>query len=164
MEKKFKEQEQRQQIKLATTYKEALLALVEAEEEKERLEAEKKELTHVIEEQTPKVELHDSILNAEGLMTVKQIAIDYGLSAQELNNILKEEKIQYKQSGQWQLYAKYKGNGYVQSNTKVKNGRVITTTQWTQKGRLFIHEVLNQYGIHSVTDKQNKEVLKLLNY
>ncbi|MBT2697027.1 phage regulatory protein/antirepressor Ant [Bacillus sp. ISL-40] len=160
MELALKEQ---QQPKLPMTYKEALLALIESEEEKERLEAEKKELVHVIEEQAPKVDLHDSILIAEGLMTVKQIAIDYGLTAQELNSILKEDKIQYKQSGQWHLYSKYKDDGYVQSFKTIKNGRVNSTTQWTQKGRYFIHEVLKRHSIGSVTDKQNITVLRLVN-
>ncbi|WJE49884.1 hypothetical protein QRD90_12225 [Peribacillus frigoritolerans] len=48
---------------------------MESEEEKERLESEKKEPTNVIEKQAPEEELHDLILNAGGLMTVKQISL-----------------------------------------------------------------------------------------
>lgn len=150
VEKKYREQ---QQLQIPTKYKENLLRLVG---DKVRLEAEKKELAHVIKVQSPKVEMYDSILNAKGLITVKQIAIDYGLTAQELNHILKEDKIHYKQSGQWQLYAKYKSEGFVQSITKKNNGRVYTHTRWTQKGRFFINNILKRHGIYSVTAKQNQ--------
>ena len=72
----------------------ALKALVASEEEKQRL-------TKKIEEDKPKVEYTDNVLQAEGLSTTTAIAKDSGMSARKLNGILNKEGIQYKQGGQW---------------------------------------------------------------
>ncbi|MMZ56528.1 Phage antirepressor protein KilAC domain protein [compost metagenome] len=53
-----------------------------------------------IAEYEPKVTYYDTILQSTDLFNVGQIAKDYGLSAKKLNQILKEEKVQYKVNGQ----------------------------------------------------------------
>ena len=140
------------QYKLPATYKEALLQLVEAEEEKERLQLANKQQEQIIGELKPKADYTDVILKSNSLVTITQIAKDYGMSGQEMNSLLHELKVQYKLSDQWLLYSKYHNEGYTHSETipiKHKNGRLEPkmNTKWTQKGRLFLYELLKENGI-----------------
>lgn len=119
-------------------------ALVWAEETRQnQLKLEEKEL--IIEEQKPKVEYHDDVLNADDLMTATQVAKSLGLtSAKILNDILKDLKIQYKQSGNWVLYAKYTKKGYAKLITTRDGYKQL---KWTEKGRQFIYKTLIGEGI-----------------
>lgn len=100
----------------------------------------------------------DEILSSTGTMTTTQIAADYSLSAYKLNKILHEEKIQHKVNGQWILYQSHMGKGYTQSVTIPivrANGSPDAKlhTQWTQKGRLMIHDILSRRGVRANMDK-----------
>lgn len=132
------------------------------EEQRKRIdivEKEKENLSNVIAGVAPTVEFAEVILESNGTLTPTQIGADYGLSARELNNILYKQGIQYKSSGQWILYAKYKNRGYVDSRTvNIGNGNTTNQTVWTQKGRKFIHEVLKGLGIRAVSDAVNKQI------
>lgn len=145
---------------LPTTYKEALLALVEEVEKNEKLELENKQQKQIIMEYEPKVSYYDTILNAKGTMTITQIAKDYGMSAYEMNKKLHELGIQYKQSDTWLLYSKYAKFGYTQSKPYMyenKDGEKCTSlnTKWTQKGRLFLYEELKKNGVIPLIEKDN---------
>ena len=65
------------------------------------VEEKTKVLVEKIEEDKPKVEYTDNVLQAEGLITTTAIAKDFGMSARKLNGILNKEGVQYKQGGQW---------------------------------------------------------------
>lgn len=71
------------------------------------------EQQQIITELQPKANYVDMILQSKSLVTITQIAKDYGMSGRKLNKILKELKIQYKVGGQWVLYSKYQNGGYV---------------------------------------------------
>ena len=101
----FNKMEEIIQPKLPTTYKEALLQLVAAEEEKERLQLANKQQEQIIGELKPKADYTDVILKSNSLVTITQIAKDYGMSGQEMNSLLHELKVQYKLSDQWLLYS-----------------------------------------------------------
>lgn len=95
----------------------------------------------------PKATYYDLILQNDSLLSVTQIAKDYGMSAKKLNRLLEEEKVQYKQSGQWFLYQKYADKGYTSSKTTVLDAdRSVMHTYWTQQGRLFIYSLLKNKG------------------
>jgi phage antirepressor YoqD-like protein len=95
----------------------------------------------------PKATYYDLILQNDSLLSVTQIAKDYGMSAKKLNRLLEEEKVQYKQSGQWFLYQKYADKGYTSSKTTVLDAdRSVMHTYWTQQGRLFIYSLLKSKG------------------
>lgn len=101
-----------------------------------------------IKESAPKVKVYNDYISSSGTYTATQIAKEYGWGAETLNRKLKEMGIQYKQNGQWLLYAKYDGNNYTRSipRTYTKSDGVIGTqmqTVWTSKGREFIHEILS---------------------
>ena len=150
------------QPKLPTTYKEALLQLVEAEEEKERLQLANKQQEQIIGELKPKADYTDVILKSNSLVTITQIAKDYGMSGQEMNSLLHELKVQYKLSDQWLLYSKYHNEGYTHSETipiKHKSGRLEPkmNTKWTQKGRLFLYELLKENGVLPVIEREKEE-------
>lgn len=114
-----------------------------------------------IAEYEPKVTYYDTILQSTDLLNAGQIAKDYGLSAKKLNQILKEEKVQYKVNGQWLLYQNHAEKGYTKSTTQTyskSNGSQGTAlhTKWTQKGRLFIHQLLEKRGIIAVADREEQ--------
>lgn len=112
-------------------------------EREQRLVAEQRVL-----ELQPKASYYDVILQSKSLVSVTQIAKDYGLSATKLNQLLNEWGIQYKQGGTWLLYQKYAPMGYTQSQTVEYNGGEGSRlhTKWTQKGRLFLHSLLTGNG------------------
>ncbi|UXV49006.1 phage antirepressor KilAC domain-containing protein (plasmid) [Staphylococcus aureus] len=100
----------------------------------------------------PKADYYDLILQCDSLMTATQIAKDYGMTAYKFNNLLKELKVQYKQSGQWLLYSQYANEGYTHSQTYTYTDRwgnqgFSLQTKWTQKGRIFLYEFLKANGI-----------------
>ena len=100
----------------------------------------------------------ETILQNKDLVDITQIAQDYGLSGRRLNAILHEKRVQYKSGKQWILYAPYKGNGYVGSDTALlENGKTVMRTRWTQKGRLFIHELLKTDGILPVHEIESEK-------
>ncbi len=147
------------QPKLPTTYKEALQHLIEQVEVNEKLQLESKMKDQVIKELKPKADYTDMILKNKGLVTITQIAKDYGMSGKEMNKILHERGIQYKQSGQWLLYKQYQGKGYTHSETiDITRSDGMTdvkmTTKWTQKGRLFLYDLLKTNNILPDIEKE----------
>ncbi|WP_370782839.1 phage antirepressor [[Ruminococcus] lactaris] len=116
------------------------------------------EQQQIITELQPKANYVDKILQSKSLVTITQIAKDYGMSGRRMNQILKELKIQYKVGVQWVLYSKYQNNGYVHSRTidiTRADGRpdVTMQTEWTQKGRLFLYEELKKHGYVPVIEQ-----------
>lgn len=115
-----------------------------------RVETQKRQLQlaeNTIKEQAPKVEYHDRVLQGEGLIATNVIAKELGMSAQTLNKKLHEKGVIYKCNGTWVLYAKYQNKGYTDTKTTPyidSLGRDCSSihTYWTEKGRLFIHELL----------------------
>ena len=132
-------------------------------EEKElntNLKLENKIKDQQIAELKPKADYTDRILNSKSLVTTSQIAKDYGMAAKTLNKLLHELKVQYKQSRQWLLYAKYQDKGYTHSETysislKDNTEKVVMNTKWTQKGRLFLYGLLKKNGILPVIEREN---------
>lgn len=121
----------------------------------------KKELAmkdQVIGELKPKADYLDRILKSKSLVTITQIAKDYGLSGQRLNKILHDKKIQYKLGDQWLLYSEYHDKGYTSSKTIVIEDipgceKVVMQTYWSQKGRLFLYNLLKEDGIVPVIER-----------
>ena len=122
--------------------------LEQAKAEKQLLEAKAHEQERVIQEQAPKVEYYDDVLNSTSTYTATQIAKEFGWGAETLNRKLHEKGVQYKQSGQWLLYAKYQDKGYTRTVTRSytgTSGKIHTSQQtvWTEPGRHFIHSLFD---------------------
>lgn len=144
---------------LPMTYKEALIQLVAQVEENEKLQLQNNIQVQQINEMQPKSDYYDLILRSEGLVTATQIAKDYGKSAKTFNKLIHDLGVQYKQSGQWLLYSKYQSKGYTKSETiryTHNDGRtgVKLNTKWTQKGRLFLYELLKENDILPIIDQE----------
>lgn len=128
-------------------------ALKWAEEEKKRrdLQATCSQQEQLIGELKPKADYTDKILQSKSLVPITAIAKDYGMSGQALNKILHGLKIIYRIGNQWLLYSKYQACGYTSSETvqiETSEGpKVVLNTKWTQKGRLFLYEMLKKQNI-----------------
>ena len=70
---------------LPRTYKEALIGLLQEIEKNEKLELENKKQKQLLVEYEPKVSYYDLVLKSPNLLTITQIAKDYGKSGQWLN-------------------------------------------------------------------------------
>ena len=106
----------------------------------------------VIEELQPKASYYDMILQCKDLIATTVIAKDYGMSAKKFNAILHKLGIQFKQGDVWVLYAKYQGNGYLKTKThNFSDSEGIQHSKehsyWTQKGRLFLYDLLKQHDV-----------------
>ena len=140
-------------IQLATKLKDEQTRRKEAE-------AEIRVKDQIIGELKPKADYYDEILKNPGLVTITQIAKDYGMSGKKMNRILHELGIQYKQSEQWLLYSDYHCLGYTQSEvTDIirSDGTpdVKLLTKWTMKSRLFLYNKLKEKGIIPVIEQGN---------
>ena len=144
-EEEYKKQKQ---AMLPQTYIQALERLLESEKEKEKLRLENSQQKQQLIEYEPKVTYYDLVLKSPNLLTITQIAKDYGKSGQWLNKFLNEQKVQYKQSGTWLLYQRYAELGYTKSETYIdeETGFTKLNTKWTQKGRLFIYDLMKNKG------------------
>lgn len=96
----------------------------------------------------PKARYADEVLNSVSCMTTTQVAKEMNMTAQELNNLLCRMNIQYKQSGQYMLYAPYARMGLASNRSHVYYdlfGAVYTKPYmvWTEQGRRYIHDLVN---------------------
>ena len=115
-------------------YKQALLALITKEEEREALEAQNKVLqitADKYEGQTDTLELYK----------IGEIAAEFGITARKLNRFLQDCRIQYKPNGSntWRLYSDYlDANIALPRIVTLDNGYEQPMLLWTPKGRDFI--------------------------
>ena len=132
--------------------------LTELKKEREsRLIAEQR-----INELTPKASYYDLVLKNKSLVTITQIAKDYGISGREMNAKLHDLKVQYKQGSTWLLYSEYQKTGWTQSETIMvwrKDGsqKAVLQTKWTQKGRLGLYELLKKNGTLPLIEREDIE-------
>lgn len=134
--------------------KELAQMVIDAENAKE--EAERK-----LAIQQPRVDYVEQVLNSGSFRIVNEIAMDLGITNQKLNKILCEKGIQYKQNGRYMLFSQYRDKGYAKNHTDVKNGHSFTYLVWSEKGRAFIHSLLNPVMVQSISNKQ--QILNNLN-
>ena len=145
-------------VQVPRTLKEALQLALEQEEKLEALQLDNSIKTQQIAELQPKATYYDLILQCRDLLSVTEIAKDYGMSAKGMNKKLHELGVQYNQSGVWFLYAKYQSEGYTQTKTQNYNKPdgsqgARTHMYWTQKGRLFLYDFLKSKGILPLIEK-----------
>lgn len=118
--------------------------------------------TQQISELKPKATYYDVILNCKDLVSATEIAKDYGKSAKWLNNLLHELGVQFKQSGIWLLYQNYAERGYTSTKThsyldEDGGNHAKVHTYWTQKGRIFIYDLLKGNGILPNVEKTERK-------
>ena len=78
-----------------------------------------------------------------------------------MNDYLHTKGVQFKQGGRiWILYQKHAEKGYTSTKThtySATDGTIHTRvhTYWTQKGRLFIYDLLKADGILPLIEQEN---------
>ena len=153
------ELERQLSLQAPKTLKEALILALEQQERLEVLALENAIKDQQIAELKPKADYMDMILKNKSLLTITQIAKDYGMSGNAMNKILRQLGVQYKQSGQWFLYSKYHHLGYTSSETVDivrSDGKrdVKMNTKWTLKGRIFLYKLLKEEGVLPMIEKE----------
>lgn len=103
-------------------------------------------LTTLKEERAKRLEVEKTntiLMHVTKNYTATEIAKELGFkSATELNKILSQMKVQYKQNETWVLYSKYADKGYTDIKQQVlDSGRVVYDRKWTQLGRKFLLEL-----------------------
>ena len=114
------------------------------EERTLRLVAEQK-----VAEMQPKINYHDIILANKSVTPISFIAKNYGMSAMQMNKLLHDFGIQYRQGKAWLLYAKYQNEGYTHIEMVPVQGtdNLKPIMKWTQKGHLFLYNFLKEHDI-----------------
>ncbi len=145
--KKTPAQKKRQTIE---ELKEEILKLKKENSEKQmeidRLKKEQEKLAF-------KAEAYDDLIESNSLFPIGIIAKSFGYTAQWLNEYLRQNGIQFKRDGVWELYAKYAKKGYARAcwyNYSVDSyGRPLQRAHlyWTAKGLVFIRELLKADGL-----------------
>lgn len=142
-------------FQIPQTLSEALMLAAEQTKQLEQARAEKLILEEkaaaqerVIKEQAPQVEYCQRVLGSVSSYTITQIAKEFGWSGATLNRKLHEMGVQYKQNGQWLLYAKYQNKGYTDTVTHehmdaLGHRRTEMRTLWREAGRQFIHSLFD---------------------
>lgn len=131
----------------------ALNALKAEREKRAELEAKNAIQLGIIQKMEPKVSYYDIILRTKNAVPITLIAKDYGMSATRLNRILHALDIQYRVGGTWMLYQKYAAEGYTVTHTYIVDQHTSRMhTCWTQKGRLFLYDLLCDNGIYPVME------------
>ena len=140
--------------------------LIEALQElkAERLKNQKLKTTVNIQDQQiaemkPKASYYDVVLNCKDAVAITTIAKDYGKSGRWLNEYLHDLGVQFRQGKIWLLYQKYAQHGYTATKTHSYPGsdgimHSKIHTYWTQKGRLFIYELLKDNGILPLIEQE----------
>lgn len=116
----------------------------------------------VIGELKPKADYVDKILKSDSLVTITQIAKDYGMSGQGMNKVLHDLHIIYSCNRQWLLYSQHQAKGYTFSETvdiprEDGTTKVVMNTKWTQKGRLFLYETLKKRNLLPLIERKEQE-------
>lgn len=137
---------------------EMLIEYGRTRKENEQLKLDNKIKEQQITELQPKAEYTDVILQCKDLVTITVIAKDYGKSGVFMNELLHKLGVQYKESGIWFLYQKYAECGYTRTKTfNVGDNNAKTHTYWTQKGRLFIYNLLKENGYLPIMEDKDYE-------
>ena len=140
---------------------EALQAYKAGRMQRLALEAENAIQKQQLIEMQPKASYYDVVLNSPDLVSITEISKDYGWSAQRMNDYLHTKGVQFKQGGRiWILYQKHAEKGYTSTKTHTypaTDGTIHTKvhTYWTQKGRLFIYDLLKADGILPIIEQED---------
>lgn len=129
--------------------RELALMVLESEAAREMAEEQVRLLTETIKEQAPKVQFVEEVLATRNTWPITLIATELGMSAIALNKKLQEKGVHRKVSGVWVLNSEYSDKEYTSTRTHTyttQTGETRTSllTVWTERGRAFIHQLLNE--------------------
>lgn len=136
-------------IGMATKLKELRKANEKLSTQMRTYQSEHRRLLRERDKLMPKVEYHDTVISSKGYLTINMIAASLNITDIRLNKLLCEWSIQYKQSGTYFLFAKYRDKGYTVHKPHPytdSTGEVKTRQHmyWTETGKKFIIEQYNK--------------------
>ncbi|MDF4186106.1 phage antirepressor KilAC domain-containing protein [Ligilactobacillus salivarius] len=99
----------------------------------------------------PKADKYDRYLSNKGLITITEIAKEYGMSGVKLNQFLRDKRVIYKRGNKWFVYQKYANERYVGYEIHLPEGR--RSLKWTPEGEMFIRELLENNNIKPVLEQ-----------
>ena len=109
----------------------------------------------------PKADKYDRYLSNKGLITITEIAKEYGMSGRELNKFLHDKGIIYKKGDKWFVYQRYANDGLVGYEIYMPEDREIRRTlKWTTKGEQFIRNILEDEGIKPVLERPSQMMIE----
>lgn len=109
----------------------------------------------------PKADKYDRYLSNKGLITITEIAKEYGMSGRELNKFLHDKRIIYKKGDKWFMYQRYANDGLVGYEIFMPEDREIRRTlKWTTKGEQFIRNILEDEGIKPVLERPSQMMIE----
>ena len=115
------------------------------------LQNENKQLKIENNELKPKADKYDRYLSNKGLITITEIAKEYGMSGVKLNQFLRDKRVIYKRGNKWFIYQKYANERYVGYEVYLPEGR--RSLKWTPEGEMFIRELLENNNIKPVLEQ-----------
>ena len=154
----------REQRRIPQTYAEALRAYADEVEESERLKAENEKQQLLLAEQQPKVEVYDTAMSTDGLLSFKQVAdiiAIKGLGRNKLMEFLRSRRVLLDGLNKNKPAGKYVDAGYFKEvvvtydNGYGKNNNT-TTTYVTPEGLAFIISQVNKYYVTKSKKSNNK--------
>lgn len=118
-----------------------------------------------IETLKPKADKYDRYLSYKGLITITEIAKEYGMSGRELNQFLHEKGIIFKKGSQWFVYQKYAELGLASYEIFMPGDREVRRSlKWTTKGEQFIRDLLEAEGIMPVLERPSQMTFQEAEY
>lgn len=109
----------------------------------------------------PKADKYDRYLSNKGLITITEIAKEYGMSGRELNKFLHDKGIIYKKGDKWFVYQRYANDGLVGYEIFMPEDREIRRTlKWTTKGEQFIRSLLEDESIVPVLERPSQMMIE----
>lgn len=98
------------------------------------------------------------MLLSDETLTVTQIALNFGMTANKLNKLLEEWGIQKKVNKQWIPKRKYIDKGYTVSiPVEVGNGETKENTRWNRTGQAFIYKQMHDHGHLTVKEQAEQK-------
>lgn len=113
-----------------------------------------------------KAEYYDTIINSRKLITVSEIAYEYGIPAVNFNQLLFRLGIQFRIDNTWYLTEEYAGNDYVRTDKRryfdyrSNTYKSYIHTRWTQKGVEFLYRLLGSIGIHPIRNDTDINIIQ----
>ncbi len=91
-------------------------------------------------------------MDSDELLSVTEIAREYGKPAKWLNLILEDLGVQYREEGSWVIDQEHAGSGYTRTVPITYGGRktpkhTVQHMYWTYSGKYFIYNLLKTHGI-----------------
>ena len=124
-----------------------LLLIQEMAAKQLELISENKRISETLSIAAPKAEFVDNFVDSTGLKGFRKVAKILGISERKFRQFLVDNKIMYKQNGDWLPYAEHINAGRFVNKTGESQGHAFISTYFTPKGEVWIAGLLKESGV-----------------